>query len=693
MTLIEKPIVLRTETIPEEIKKRTQWVTWWAKPKANGKFEKVPVDPKTGRYASVSDPSTWGTFEQAVDYSNNHADIKGIGFVFTEDDPFTGIDLDDCRNPESGEIDHWAKQIIEEMDSYTEVSPSLTGVKILVEACLPGRGRKKAKIETYNDKRFFALTGRHIEGAPRTIEHRGEEVKRFSHEYLGSSPENEIRSSYQECASSGLSDAEVLERLQQGISSEKFNKLFYEGDTSDYSSPSEADAALCAMIAIRTGSDPEQVERIFSQSALAKREKWKRKDYRKLTIDFALNLTRENNGKTGGDLKVTNGNDPTKLIDTRFPIEIMSGVAGEVAELYSSYLESPKQFFYMAFLTCLGCTLSGRLTISAETEPQPRMYTILLGESAATRKSTAINKTIEFFDQSVCFRGFNDSVCRGVGSAEGLSRVLKERKRVLLCFDELKQFVSKSRIDTSVLLPCVNTLFELNQYENVTANKKLKVTGSHLSLLAASTLATYETIFDSASLNIGFNNRLWLVPGGADPKFSIPYKVPVDAKRKIWAKMERLKNLSIENPILEMQQDARKKYDDFYKNRERSIYTSRLGTYALRLMPLLAINDFKGEIDEETVEKVITLCNWQLSVRKVYDPIDSETKMAEVEEAIRRQLKNRGALSKRDVRRYTNVDRKGLSYFGRALINLTENGDIELIGKGKGKKYWFIGQE
>src|SRR5207244_12523629 len=55
--------------------------------------------------------------------------FAGVGFVFSSDDPYTGVDLDKCRNPETGQIEEWAQGIIEQLDSYTESSQSGTGVR------------------------------------------------------------------------------------------------------------------------------------------------------------------------------------------------------------------------------------------------------------------------------------------------------------------------------------------------------------------------------------------------------------------------------------------------------------------------------------------------------------------------------------------------------------------------------------
>jgi hypothetical protein len=98
------------------------------------------------RYASSTDPSTWASFEAVADeWRRWPSRYAGPGFVFSAADPFCGIDLDDCRDPDTGEIDAWATEIIEQLASYSEVSPSRTGVKIWVFAALPKRKGNQTK--------------------------------------------------------------------------------------------------------------------------------------------------------------------------------------------------------------------------------------------------------------------------------------------------------------------------------------------------------------------------------------------------------------------------------------------------------------------------------------------------------------------------------------------------------------------
>ena len=83
----------------------------------------------------------------------------GLGFVLTADDPFVGIDLDNCFT-EEGKILPWAQEIVEMIDSYTEVSPSGTGIRIFVKGKLPGEHCRTGNIEMYQQGRYLTVTGR-----------------------------------------------------------------------------------------------------------------------------------------------------------------------------------------------------------------------------------------------------------------------------------------------------------------------------------------------------------------------------------------------------------------------------------------------------------------------------------------------------------------------------------------------------
>src|SRR5215211_2420572 len=164
-----------TTSQTQNIRDLRQWVCWRSEER-DGKSTKIPYSPITGRRASSTNPDTWGGYPEAVRACRKRG-YDGLGFVFTEDDPFCGVDLDGCLDPLTEEIEPSAWTIIEELDSYTEVSPSGTGVHILVRAALPEGRNRKGRFEAYDRGRYFTVTGRHLAGSPQRIENRQEELQ------------------------------------------------------------------------------------------------------------------------------------------------------------------------------------------------------------------------------------------------------------------------------------------------------------------------------------------------------------------------------------------------------------------------------------------------------------------------------------------------------------------------------------
>lgn len=137
---------------------------------------------------------------------------------------------------------------------------------------------------------------------------------------------------------------------------------------------------------------------------------------------------------------------------------------------------------------------------------------------------------------------------------------------------------------------------------------------------------------------------------------------------------------------LELTKNAYALYASWYENIETSIHAKRLDTYSLRLMMLLSVNNLIDKIDAEIVKQAIKLCNWQLVVRKLHDPVDADTKIGQMEEKMRRLL-NQDPLSDRELKRRTNYNRYGLWYFDSARKNLQRHHEIEW---NKESKKWQL---
>ena len=166
---------LSVDTIPKPLQDIPHWVVWKFEERGS-KQTKVLYQPNyPTKKAKVNDARTWGTFSEAVHTYQTNA-FAGVGFVFSQNDPFTGIDLDKCRDAKTGTLELWAQQIVESLNSYGEVSPSSTGVHVILEAQLPEGRRRKDRIEMYDHARFFCMTGHHLTSTPNTIEPRQGEL-------------------------------------------------------------------------------------------------------------------------------------------------------------------------------------------------------------------------------------------------------------------------------------------------------------------------------------------------------------------------------------------------------------------------------------------------------------------------------------------------------------------------------------
>ena len=143
-----------------------QWVAWAWKKKADGSFTKPPINPHTGFGASHSNPLQWGSYDEALARAQRDH-LAGIGFVLEPGDDLTGSDLDDCRDPVSGSLEPWAAKIVALRETYTEVSPSGCGIRMMWKGKIESAIKcDPAHVEIYCRSRYLTITGQHVAGTP-----------------------------------------------------------------------------------------------------------------------------------------------------------------------------------------------------------------------------------------------------------------------------------------------------------------------------------------------------------------------------------------------------------------------------------------------------------------------------------------------------------------------------------------------
>jgi putative DNA primase/helicase len=319
----EKPEALpvNADGIPAELKELPQWVCWryeWRVDKAGrGKWTKILKNPATGRNAKSNSRATWGTYAQAL-AAYQAGGFDGIGFVFSPDDPFAGVDLDDAIDPETGDLRPLAAEVVATLATYTEVSPSGTGLKAYLRGRVPeGITRREGEIACYDRGRYFCLTGARWPGTPTGLEDRQEALEAVCRKFQTKrKPAAKPGTNGQTTADANghargaktifgrlkmkwsppdgpLSDDDIIKLAESGLD-EKLTAL-WNGATSGHGDDhSAADAALCSKLLWWIGGpDAARLDRLFRQSKLM-RPKWDErrgeKTYGRLTIDYAIGV-------------------------------------------------------------------------------------------------------------------------------------------------------------------------------------------------------------------------------------------------------------------------------------------------------------------------------------------------------------------------------------------------------------------
>ncbi len=270
--------------VPQELK-NLKWCWWdWEFDKQTKKWKKPPFS-HNGKPLHINKPNEWCCYTDVAHYEQK-------GYLLAEGSGLYVIDLDDCRNPETGEIADWAWRIIKNLRSYTEIFPSGTGIHIVVYGEKPENSRSRFyldghEVEVYDRNRYVTFTG-HVVDSYFVISNGqdwiGENVPTKTVAPKDTTLDRDLTLDVPELE---LSDSQIVQKLLSfSYKEEKFKKL-YGGDwEGDYESQSEADLALCFYLAFMT-KDEERINRIFRTSGLY-RSKWDRSDYSTWTIDKAL---------------------------------------------------------------------------------------------------------------------------------------------------------------------------------------------------------------------------------------------------------------------------------------------------------------------------------------------------------------------------------------------------------------------
>jgi putative DNA primase/helicase len=427
-----KPLALTVDVhgVPSMLRSRRQWVCWDYRLSPDGLWTKVPFQAVTPEQkASTTNPRTWTTFDAALAFCLQEG-LSGIGFVLTDEDPIVFIDLDHCVDPQTGEIDEWAREVMALFaTTYQEISVSRTGVHIFCAGKIPAGVRRKkvvthpsaqpdAAIEVYETGRYATISGVYVDVNQREISGAQDALETICRQYLSVDLRPIKPPPLRVVKSVTVDVADRLGKARQSRNGGKFAALFDRGDVSLYGGDhSAADLALCCILAFWLDLDPVKIEETFTASALM-REKWDAKrgptTYGRYTIAKALELVQTCFGDGGGeyydvpdlvvkraataeivaDDNMTDDNPEPEIIEAPppFPMDALPPVAREFVRIGGRARGNTPDFIAVPLLGCIGAAVGNKIRVHIKEgfEEFPTGWFAIVGDSG-TAKSTSID--------------------------------------------------------------------------------------------------------------------------------------------------------------------------------------------------------------------------------------------------------------------------------------------------------------
>jgi hypothetical protein len=667
------------EAIPEELKKLKQWVCWSYQKSETGKPTKVPMT--IGGYrASSTSPRDWYTFEDAVEAAGK---FDGIGFVFTEDDPYCGIDLDDCID--NGELKDWAVPIAEHFDAtYSEVSPSGNGIKYICTAKNPmDRGRKVSigdgAVELYDRGRFFTLTGM-VRGESKVVR-RQPEVDWLVDTHMPNG--------------GNLIDALTFEPTvtdQDKIARARAYLAEIDGAVSGSGGHDVTFRAACSLV---LGFDltTEQAFQLLATEYNPKcQPPWSEKELR-----HKVESANKQDGPRGGllvdrqrqlvDLSLLIGEERTDDFDDEDFAQRMVPQAGLLRDVYDFYSQLAQRRSHVMGLAVAVSTcevLFGR-RIASHTDLRTNDYNVIIaptncGKEACEKTITKIFEAVDPQHQFI--------IPPDVQSGNGLLAAIAECRCCIWVSDEFGKVLA-SVLDKKQRNPyqaqIATHLLKLYGKADGTyggaahsAGAKHRIIQPHFCVLGLTTGSTLFESVDGSNVSDGLFGRIafWPVKNRPRRRKMTKASVPGELVGKVseWVSWQPSGNLGMEYPdpaTLEMEQDALKRWErhseaiDERMDEESETRNAIWGRVAARSMKLAMVHraarmeEDPGAvywpnitIEMQDIEWGIAVANWlaRISCQLVGENFVDNT-LNTIAELICTEVSSKGEVSAREVSR------------------------------------------
>lgn len=381
-----------TKNIRESFQEYIEQPIWTA-----SNTDKIPVDPRTGSYASSSDASTWGTFDEVMAYCEKHPE-HAPAIVLCPETRLICVDIDkmhDSHFPQS------LREVFQKIGSYTEESSSRKGQHIFVRGDI-STSRKSKYLEIYGESKIMRVTGFVIEENSE-IKDNQTAIDNLIVEYFPT-PSQETRGTNKYLPTPPMSDENVIKLCREAKNAEKFADLY------DKSKPekgnSEKDLALCALIAFYT-QDREQIDRLFKGSSLL-RDKWNRNNYSNMTIGRALegltNTYQQKQAPHHRDIQTTHKKALEGVFykEQPFPINMLPKVMYDAVLKISSATDSDPAIAGTAAQALAGIAIGKKFNVIEKEEIGLKHYVAsfytVVASSAAGRKTANTTPLMKVFN-------------------------------------------------------------------------------------------------------------------------------------------------------------------------------------------------------------------------------------------------------------------------------------------------------
>lgn len=630
--------------VPPELKAIPNWVTWKLIQQNGKKPTKVPYTA-AGTAADSTNPDTWDNFSAVCSFRPTN--MGGIGFVFTPACGYVGLDLDNALD-ENGELKEKFSKIVNTLSTYTEISPSGTGLHLILR-CKDHpyeTGKHLNDIGIFYTSRYFTITGKQW-GTTNTIEYY--DVKTIR-EVCDPFVKKEIKRVIPSTTLPDMLDDDIINIASNASNGAKFNSLM-SGNITGYPSASEADAALASILAFYT-TDSGQIERIMRNSRLF-REKWdKNVTYLSRTISNAISITTnhfslnqlQGDPKEGKEITdallsteyLTDKQIQKILDDNKLPLfpEINAGLITEYMNFAGKMTYSIREFHFAAMLSMLSMAFGRRVVVRVGmSKIYCNVFALVVGHTTISGKSVACNMAVDNFSNVVMYeeemaKTNSVKLIRGTISEAAVIQQLNDTYNYLWHFDDCGGFFNDALSWNAHILGTLCSLYDCTEIER-TLSKRGKDKEQHrwycptpfVSLLWNTTISTLEEVCGDRLFNSGFFPRImWFIGENGRVRENIDFTAEDDAVlmklqsqvREIREKFYGVPYEGIVFGVNVLIEKWKMKNDLKYTNKEDEMYRAAAGRAFIHIYKIATILSL---LDREIQSQVLNCVSYPITLK------------------------------------------------------------------------------